>query len=408
MSGKAYRQNTRIHKIFRVATEERKVFFGDYEVFSSAHDVTYHGDIGDVIVKEIEDETDVISQAPTFTKIGWAFVGWRLDTEANPDVLVEYLATEDDIHVYAVFERTVTVSLIGGSEEIYDTGTQYYNNGNYADPMIELSAAILSGWTVAGYRTDTTPDLPVEYLAGTAYAFHEDTTLYALFEQTVTLYVTQKGVLYTYPETRYENNGNYNNPTIYVNDPSPFSAAKFKGYSNSASSTTIVNTTLSDGITIDQDTYRYAVWKYDDKVLRTSTTYESVDQPWDWPDDTYYYQSIYTTDGRIYAYLKVIVMADVHCSGAQSVNWAFAGLEGTGPLRCKSKEGTSIDPDGTIHEHSEHDHEGYPCYNDSSTTVTVPIQNMANAPLRAWTYKQTNYATFTIYYIEGIGRTVVY
>lgn len=276
MGGKAYRQDTRIHKIFKGPVEAKKVYFKNDEVFSSSHDVAYHADVHNIIMKEIEDETDIIAQAPVVTKEGWTFVGWRLDTAPDPDVLEEYIATEDDIHVYAVFEQIITISLVGGEDTINDTGMRYYNNGNYANPAITLSTAVLDGWALVGYRYDTQPDPTVPYYGGQSYTFTENTTLYTVFKQTVTLRVLIKGVTYTYPRTRYVNNENYDNPVVYVDDQT-LDDAVFKGYSTSASSIAIAVTTLSTGYTVTQDINFYAVWTYNDRVLSTTSVEAGVD-----------------------------------------------------------------------------------------------------------------------------------
>lgn len=407
MGGKAYRQDNRIHKIFKGTVEAKKVFFKNYEVFSSSHDVAYHADVDNIIMKEIEDETDIISQAPVVTKTGWLFVGWRLDTEPDPDVLVEYLATEDDIHVYAVFEKDVNLTLVGGDTTLYQSGIRYYNNGNYRNPIITLETAVLTGWTLVGYRLDTNPDATVPYYGGQAYAFAQDTTLYTVFKQTVTLRVQIKGTTYTYPRTRYVNNGNYNNPVVYVDDQT-LDDAVFLGYSDDPSSTTVVIATLSTGYTLTQDVHFYAVWRYNDAVLDTSTHRA-------YRRDT---GTVRVTTLDITKYVRLTITASVRITMATWHIENNATLRIVGVAYMVAHKGGAVGDwievpvSGTRTWWSGGDGEEANADPQTLTTGDLPANSSfdvdvsLSGDVSPWGDHDESGATVT--YIKGIGRTIVY
>lgn len=390
MGGKAYRQDTRIYKIFKNTIEAKKVYFKNTEVFSSSHDVAYHIDVNNIVVKEIEDETDIIAQAPEATKTGWTLVGWRLDTAPDPDVLVEYIATEDDIHVYAVFEQTIQIDLVGGSTTLHQTGIRYYNNSNYANPTITLQTATLSGWTLVGYRLDMQPDPTVPYYGGQAYTFTQNTTLYTVFKQTVTLSVLIKGTTYTYPRTRYVNNNHYANPSVTVSDPT-LSAAVFNGYSSSASSTSIAISTLSTGYTFAQDTNFYAVWTYNNQVLSNTEIYKTINGPGT--------VNVLGINGHHFKSLSVRVQSYVNVAGWYIQSNALVYIGGTFILYTYK-----------IHEHEYPVEEG-PCANGATATVDVTAPDQENWTLQCdftGDISDQEISWVRTYNITGIGRTVVY
>ena len=125
-----------------------------------------------------------------------------------------------------------------------------------------------SGWTFVGWRVDTTAS---ESVLTSKVMDSDPITLYAVFKQTVTLTTVANGVTSKSNGTRCYNNGNTVNPTFTVANPTK-SGTTFKGWSSSASSTSITNSSIS-GLSLSASTTRYAVFKYDDAVLVTKTGY---------------------------------------------------------------------------------------------------------------------------------------
>ena len=379
----------------------------------SKHPVYYHVDTGNIIPAELTDGSDVILQAPTATKAGWTFVGWRLDTQANSDVLSSLLANRDDIHVYAVFQKIITVTLSGGSSVLYDSGNSYYNNNNSIGASITLSTVgnpYTSDWMLMGYREDQQPLPVIPYQGGSTYTFNDSITLYAIFVQRLYLYVTQKGLRMDYSGMRRRCGDNISTLTLYAEDPTSLQDATFLGYSDDPNSTTIVNTTLSTGIEITDDTYRYAVWKYDDAVLDTSThsCYRrgpgSVDVTT--LDTTHYERLAITASCKI-------TMAQYATQNNATLNIGSAWFM-TGHAGQQQGERIEVAVEGTNTWWTS-DSGGYLTANAASQTVTTSVLSASSTyqvqvvlalDVNPWDEHDTSGATVTR--IEGLGRTVVY
>ncbi len=86
----------------------------------------------------LDDGIDAVANAPTATKEGFEFLGWRKDTEANSKVLTSCMVeTEGDFTLYAVYKRDISIgmfpnggTLIEGKTESTLETSCYYNNGN--------------------------------------------------------------------------------------------------------------------------------------------------------------------------------------------------------------------------------------------------------------------------------------
>ena len=154
MSGRSYYidDNGTEHQIKKIfytnsegqPTQIKKDFYEDKNTFSSAHIVTFIIDTGNQQQLEIDDGADVITNAPIATKSGWVFTGWREDSAASSSVVPYMPCNSDNIVMYAVFRRTLTAYFSGNGATsgavANQTGTQYYNNGNYANPSITMPA----------------------------------------------------------------------------------------------------------------------------------------------------------------------------------------------------------------------------------------------------------------------------
>lgn len=404
MAGKTYKQLTQVQKVFKASTEEKKIFFGNYEVFSSAHEVTYYIDTGNVVVLEIDDEDDIIANAPTATKAGWTLVGWRQDTQADPNVIHSLPATEDNMAVYAVFQQTVTVSLVGGDSVVRNSGTRYYNNGTYRNPSIQLGYATKASWTLTGYRADTQATYDVSYIAGRNYIFTGNTTLYAVFQQTIVVKVTIKGITVTNPLYKYYNNGNYNYPQLVKSDPT-MDDAVFDGYSTSPTDTTIAIPTLNPPHTFQESTNLYAVWTYNSALLFQAP---SIDQGnlvireehtglYALPnaDNT----GDFEYNGVKYATISVTLKASASVGGAATQNNVWMDLQDGGQ--------TFVLHAGRGSQQGQWE-EG-PCADGASATVDVICSNQNPTKLYGLINGDVwGYCSFRVSRIYGNGRTLVY
>lgn len=161
---------------------------GNKLVYSSGHIVTYHIDTNNTITQEVDDGADCISNAPSATKSGWTFHGWREDATASSSVLPSKTCDADNIHLYAVFVQTITVTLYNNSASAaHQTGYKCYNNGNTANPSFAPVVATVSGWNIRGWSTSSGASAAITYNSGASFTTGSNITLYASWSRTVTV-----------------------------------------------------------------------------------------------------------------------------------------------------------------------------------------------------------------------------
>lgn len=175
----------------------------------------------------------------------------------------------------------------GIDNSAFGTNITYKVDGNTYTELIQNGASALSpksftpsksGYTFVGWREDATATSSV---LTTKIANGSPFTLYAVFRRTLNLYTRSNGSTATNSGYQYSNNGNISNPTIKVSNPSR-SGWTFKGWSSSSSSTGIANSSLSGGLTITGDTYRYAVWTTSFTTSGQFTLTNGVASPTEW------------------------------------------------------------------------------------------------------------------------------
>lgn len=246
-----------------VPTQIKKKFFDGKNTFSSSHIVKYHVDVDDVRDIEVDDGGDAILWAPIPVRSGWIFAGWREDDEANPAVLDHKTVEVDGLHLYAVFKKNITVTLQGGTDEITNTGTRYYNNSNDESPVITLGSSVMSGWNLVGYRNDMTATSSVDYTASQSYTFDESKTLYAVFNRTLTLSYNgngaTSGATAAQTGTQYYNNGYYQNPTIATR-ANGFARSNYRFDYWNIGSTSGTAVSAGGNVTLTNNTVLYAHW----------------------------------------------------------------------------------------------------------------------------------------------------
>ena len=140
--------------------------FVECVIRSAGYDVIYVANSTQTIIK-IEDGADCIANAPTVTKSGWTFLGWREDTQANPNVLPSKICDQDNIILYAVWKQIGTV--IHGSYVTHSAGYWGYDvdangagynwsngAGGTCDGRCGISGCGVTGgivWQGSGYNT---------------------------------------------------------------------------------------------------------------------------------------------------------------------------------------------------------------------------------------------------------------
>ena len=130
---------------------------------------------------------------PTFTLTpatlsGWTFRGWATSSAAAAGIAhssISGTALDVSTTVYATYYQTITLSYNGngntGGSTAAQTGTRYYNTGNYSNPSFTLAA---NGFTKTDYSFQS---WALGSASGTQYAAYasvtlsESTTMYAVW-----------------------------------------------------------------------------------------------------------------------------------------------------------------------------------------------------------------------------------
>ena len=156
-------------------------------------DITiYNSSIGSTVTYYVESSTkyteDVSSgesclSPKTFTptKDGYEFIGWREDNVANDSVLTSKVMADNEVTLYAVFQKTITLTTRISSASSTHTGYQYYNNGNIVNPTFTVANPTKSGWSFMGWSASSS-STTVSYSTISNTIFSADTTLYSVFK----------------------------------------------------------------------------------------------------------------------------------------------------------------------------------------------------------------------------------
>ena len=160
-----------------------KVYQGNQLLYSSGNTVTYYVDSNVSYQERVDYEATCLSPT-TFTpsKSGYTFVGWREDKTASSSVVSSKVMGNDPINLYAVFKKTITLSYNGngatGGSTASQTGTQYYNNGNVANPSFTLKSNGFSRTDHQFVRYRMNSVSGTAYNIGASVTLSENTTFY--------------------------------------------------------------------------------------------------------------------------------------------------------------------------------------------------------------------------------------
>lgn len=113
------------------------------------------------------------------SKDGYTFVGWKATKTADSNVLTSIESVEN-IVLYAVFQKNVTLTNVVSGESSSETKIQYYNNGVVNNPTFYVSNPNPgSGYEFRGWTDDQNNPTP-KWSSISNTAFANDTTIYAL------------------------------------------------------------------------------------------------------------------------------------------------------------------------------------------------------------------------------------
>lgn len=112
--------------------------------YSTSQTITYNVDTDSVYTENRLKGADA-TKPETFTpsKSGYTFVGWRSDSQANLTVINSMIVGTNDITLYAVFKKIITLSYNahgGSGSTTSQSDTMIYNNGNLVKPTFTIKS----------------------------------------------------------------------------------------------------------------------------------------------------------------------------------------------------------------------------------------------------------------------------
>lgn len=154
-------------------------------IYSASNLVTYHVDSNVQYQEDIDNGETVLSPTSfTPTKEGYVFLGWRENNLPVDSVLTEKLMEDDNIDLYAVFTRDVTLTLHNNTDVDTDTKHITYNNGRYDNPIFYLAAKSKDTFSVYGW-SDSATEIKKDFDDKSHVVLSEDATYYACYKRTV-------------------------------------------------------------------------------------------------------------------------------------------------------------------------------------------------------------------------------
>lgn len=190
-----YDKNTMYYCYDNADTQEIKaIYLGQHVIYATGVSVTYQIDTNNAITQTASLTNDAVAAAPTVTKAGFTFVGWKSDTTADSSVLDKYIINSASaVKLYAVFKKTITIDmdrmdseLIPGAKESSVDAVLFYNNGKTESEEVlipECPYAPEEGMSFAGWSINPLQMSP-SYMPNVKYKFTADQTLLPCYIET--------------------------------------------------------------------------------------------------------------------------------------------------------------------------------------------------------------------------------
>ncbi|MCL2785564.1 MAG: InlB B-repeat-containing protein, partial [Propionibacteriaceae bacterium] len=237
--------------------------------FTLTYDAAENGGATTAQAAEVFNGT-LASLTPTATKTGWTFLGWNTNKDATT-ALASYTMPSADATLYAIYSKTLTVTLKDFNQTAAATRTvpvTIYNKATSGSATLP-SVNTYTGWTSRGWSTAITGNSSVTVTSG-AYTVSADSTLYGVYQRTLTLTYDPDGGTPTpaaWTGIQYTNSYNISatvNPSMTLAPEITKKGFVFDGWVSSAS-----GAKHAAGATVAP---------YTDTTMKASWTHESVAQ----------------------------------------------------------------------------------------------------------------------------------
>ena len=285
-------------------------------IYNAGSTVTYCVDTDTVYTEEVDSEASCLSPKTfTPTKSGWNFVGWRENKVASSTVLTSKIMGDSPITLYAVFKKAITVTRSDNTVSAEKTSKdRYYNNGNVVNPSFAFTQTAASGWTSRGWSTSNAGNATITYSNGTSFERDSDVTLYASYQQTITVtYYNGDIIANTTTGIRYWGLGGIINPSFTLTQAAK-TGCTARGWSTGTAGNSAISYNNATAFTRDSDVTLYGMYYRDITCTFISNGAQTA-------SGTIYYNSNGNTVGA-----SVTVPTGKIYSGWTWRGWAAAGV----------------------------------------------------------------------------------
>ena len=168
------------------------------------------------------------------------------------------------ITLYAVFQKSVTVTKYNGSNTAStESKNIYYNNGNAANPSFTLSENAVSGWTKAGW-TNSDSGYSATVADGGSVTLSANATYYSLYTLSITVtYYNNSTTASTTSKNRvanYHSTTTYSNPTFNLTEAT-VSSWNARGWSTSNTGNASITYNNATNFTRDSNVTLYSLYQ---------------------------------------------------------------------------------------------------------------------------------------------------
>lgn len=235
-----------------------------YAVFRQTVTVTYYNGsttAGSTSGYKIYNNGNIANPAFTISPAslsGWSFRGWATSNAAAAGIAYSAISNTQfasSVTLYAAYGRTLTLTYAGngatGGATAAQTGTQYYNTGNYSNPSFTLSA---NGFSKTGYNFSKWAlgsAGGTQYAVGASVTLSGNTTFYAVWTMAKTPYYVVKNQVSQQSIPFYVNSASNMKVFGFLNSGDTYNiesgntATKFNGTTNNNNGSSFVCTLKS-------------------------------------------------------------------------------------------------------------------------------------------------------------------
>ena len=198
------------------------------------YDYSYNGGTSASKTSELVATGSKVDLSPTASKNGYSFVGWNTNANATSG-LTNITMGNSDIRLYAIYRKTVTVTLVdfnGSSRRTRTVSGIAYNRNTSTSitiPALGSYTGICNGdWVSSlGWSTSTAASATVNYNGNTTYTLSSNLTLYARYQHQAIIWLDPGDGTTTSQHsatsTNQINAGNNSNGAPNMSNPGPYS-----------------------------------------------------------------------------------------------------------------------------------------------------------------------------------------